>query len=101
MAVRRPIRDVLGTGTLTGLFAGFATGAIDAIWSWAPAAQFVPGVLGRVRFVMFSALLHGLAGFVVGLGLAAVLVAISRGTRIGDLVRFGWRTHVEARARDP
>src|SRR5438309_1925161 len=100
-APQTPIAEVLGRGAMTGVLAGLATGAIDAIWSWAPAAQFVPGVLTRVRFVMFSALLHALAGFFLGLVVAVVLVALSRATRLGDLLRFGWRTHLERRARDP
>ena len=96
-----PLAEVLGRGAMTGVLAGFATGAIDAIWSWRPAAQFVPGLLTRVRLVMFSATLHALAGLFAGLLLAAALLAVSRATRIGDLVRFAWRTHLEKRVRDP
>ncbi len=100
-APQPPLAEVLGRGALTGLLAGLATGAIDAIWSWAPAAQFVPGVLSRLRYVVFSALLHAFAGLVVGCLIAAAVLTLSRATRIGDLLRFGWRTHVEQRARDP
>lgn len=88
MQPRRPIADVLGTGTLTGLCAGLATGAIDAIWSWAPAAQFVPGIAGRLRFVAYTALSHGATGALLGAAFAAVLLVLSRSTRLGDLARL-------------
>lgn len=85
---------------MTGALAGLATGLVDAIWSWAAAAQFAPGILTRLRFCLFSATLHALAGFVVGLAIASVVVVLAY-TRLGDLVRFAWRTHLEQRARDP
>jgi choline-sulfatase len=98
---RRSVRDVLGTGALTGLYAGLAAGAIDALWSWGPAAQFVPGVLSRLRFVAYSAVALGFAGLVVGVAVAAGLLVLSRGTRLGDLYRFAYQTHLERRAADP
>jgi arylsulfatase A-like enzyme len=101
MVVRRPISDVLGTGTLTGLGAGCAAGAIDAIWSWAPAAQFVPGVLGRLRFVLYTALSHALVGFVVGLVATLLLLVLSRATRLGDLLRFAFAHHRARQASAP
>ena len=97
---RRPPGDVLATGAVAGLVAGFATGLIDAIWSWAPAEQFVQG-LGRLRFALYVGLSLGAAGALIGLVTAAVLLGLSRGTRIGDLARFGWREHAARRARDP
>ena len=100
-APQAPVAEVIGRGAMTGVLAGLTTGAIDAIWSWRPAAQFVPGFLTRLRFVAFSATLHALAGFAVGLLLAVGLVLLSRATRLGDLARFAWRTHVDERARDP
>jgi len=93
--------DVLGAGTLTGAIAGLAAGAIDALWSWGPAAQFVPGFLAQLRFVAFGAFTHAAAGALAGLLVTLVLLALSRASRLGDLVRFGWREHVAARARDP
>ena len=98
---RRPLIDVLATGALTGLVAGAAAGAIDAVWSWAPAAQFVGHFFARVRFVAYTALTHGAAGALGGLLVAAVLVVLARGTRLGDLARFGWTTHRERAKRDP
>jgi arylsulfatase A-like enzyme len=92
---------VLGVGALTGVIAGVAAGMIDAVWSWAPAAQFVPGVAARLRFVFYTGLSHALAGAIVGAIAAAVLAGLSRGTRLGDLVRFGWKEHAARRTRDP
>ncbi|MDQ3336526.1 MAG: sulfatase [Myxococcota bacterium] len=97
----RPIRDVLGAGVLTGAIAGLAIGAIDALWSWGPAAQFVPGFLARVRFVAFSAFAHAAAGALIGLVLACILLVLSRASRLGDLMRFARADHRARRARDP
>src|SRR5260221_11360221 len=97
----RPLGDVLGAGTATGMIAGAATGAIDAIWSWAAAAQFLPGVAARLRGVAFAATSYALTGAVTGLVAAAVLLGLSRGTRLGDLMRFALREHAGRRARAP
>lgn len=97
----RTVRDVLGIGALTGLIAGFAAGCIDALWSWGPAGQFVPAVLGRLRFVAYSGFALGFAGLVAGFVLAAGLVGLSRGTRLGDLARFANEAHAARRQRDP
>ncbi|HEY5924945.1 MAG TPA: sulfatase-like hydrolase/transferase [Kofleriaceae bacterium] len=92
---------MLATGVLTGLIAGFAAGLIDAVWSWAPAAQFVPGAAARLRFVLYTGLTLATAGALVGLFAAGGLLVLSRFTRLGDLVRFGWAEHQALRARDP
>ncbi len=97
----RPIGVVLGSGVITGTIAGCAAGMIDAVWSWAPAAQFVPGVLSRIRFVLFSAISHAAAGAVVGLVLTCAFLVLSRASRLGDLGRFAWREHLARRDRDP
>ena len=97
----RALSDVIGAGVLTGVIAGLATGAIDALWSWGPASQFVPGFLARVRFVAFSATLYAAAGAAIGLVLASILLVLSRLSRLGDLARFAAATHHERRARDP
>jgi choline-sulfatase len=97
----RPLRDVLAAGVITGGIAGAAAGAIDAIWSWGPAAQFLPGALARLRHVGFAASSYALAGVVAGLVLAAGLLVLSRGSRLGDLMRFAFREHEARRARDP
>ncbi len=83
---------------MTGAIAGLAAGMIDALWSWAPAAQFVPHGLARVRFVLFAGALHAAAGVALGLLLTLALLLVSRGTRLGDLLRFGWREHLARRA---
>jgi arylsulfatase A-like enzyme len=96
----RPLGDVIGAGVVAGAFAGLATGAIDACWSWAPAAQFVPGVPARLRFVGFAATSYAFAGALAGLVLAAALLGLSRATRLGDLARFGFREHRRRQAQD-
>jgi arylsulfatase A-like enzyme len=98
---RRRLLDVLATGALTGLVAGLATGAIDAVWSWAPAAQFVARFGAHARFVAYTALSYAAAGMLVGFLAAGILLLVSRGTRLGDLQRFAWAKHDEVRARDP
>lgn len=98
---RRPLRDVLGTGALTGLVAGAAAGAIDAVWSWRAAAQFVPHAAARLRFVAYAALAHAAAGLVVGVVAAAIALVLARGSRLGDLVRFAFADHATRRAADP
>lgn len=96
-----PLARTLGTGAATGAIAGLAAGAIDALWSWGPAAQFVPGALDRLRYVAFVALLHAAAGAVLGVVVATGLAALGRATRLGDLVRFALAEHAVRRARDP
>ncbi|HEU0032392.1 MAG TPA: sulfatase-like hydrolase/transferase [Kofleriaceae bacterium] len=97
----RPITEVLGAGVWTGTIAGLAAGAIDALWSWGPAAQFTPGFGGRLRFVLFGATSHALAGALAGLVVTAVVLVLSRATRLGDLARFGLADHRARRASDP
>src|SRR5690349_20809945 len=92
----RPVREVLGAGALTGAIAGLAAGAIDALWSWGPAGQFLPGFVGRLRYVGFAAVAHALAGLVIGLAITVGVLALSRLSRLGDLARFAWGVH-EAR----
>src|SRR5688572_439111 len=98
---QRPVGDVLATGALTGLIAGFAAGLIDAVWSWAPAAQFLPGAGGRLRFVLYTALSLGAAGALASVLAAAGLLVLARFTRLGELVRFAWGEHEARRAKDP
>jgi arylsulfatase A-like enzyme len=98
---RAPISRHIGAGLATGALAGLAAGAIDAIWSWAPAAQFVPAVTGRLRLVAFTATSYGLAAALAGLAVAIALVGLDRGTRLGELLRFARATHDTRRARDP
>ena len=99
-SARRPLGHVLAAGAVTLAIAGAATGAIDAVWSWAPAAQFVPGAAARLRYVGFAATSYALAGAIAGLGVAAIALWLSRATRLGDLARFAFDHHRARRARD-
>jgi len=101
MDSRRRLLDVLALGALTGLVAGLATGAIDAVWSWAPAAQFVGRFGAHLRFVAYTALSYGGAGMLAGFVAASTLLVLGRGTRLGDLQRYAWAKHDEVRANDP
>jgi arylsulfatase A-like enzyme len=96
-----PVSRVFGEAAIAGLIAGFATGLIDAVWSWGSAAQFVPGIASRLRFVVFTGASYAMTAVLVGVALAAGLLVLSRATRIGDLARFGFAEHVSRRARDP
>ncbi|HEX4418397.1 MAG TPA: sulfatase-like hydrolase/transferase [Kofleriaceae bacterium] len=100
-AAIRPAGTRVGAGMVTGGLAGLVAGAIDAIWSWAPAAQFVPGVGSRLRFVAFAATSDALVGAAAGLAVAIVVLGLWRATRIGDLARFLVDEHQRQRARDP
>ncbi len=100
-APTRSVRDVLGIGAFAGLIAAFAAGAIDALWSWGPAAQFVPGLLSRARFVAYSAFALGFAGLIVGAIVAAFMLVLFRATRLGDFARFAADAHRVRRERDP
>lgn len=97
----RPLGEALGTGFAAGGIAGLATGAIDALWSWAPAAQFVPSFAARLRAVAFAATSYGLAGAIAGLVAAVGLLGLTRGSRLGDLMQFAIREHRDRRDRDP
>ena len=96
----RPTGEVLGIGVLTGLLAGFVAGALDAILSWTSAAQFVPHIATRLRFVLFAGFAHAAAGAALGLA-AGIVFAVLRATRLGDVTRFGIHEHADRRARDP
>nr|HEX4318823.1 sulfatase-like hydrolase/transferase [Kofleriaceae bacterium] len=96
----RPIAQVLAVGVGTGLVAAGALGLLDALWSWRSAAQFTPGVLTRLRFVLYSGVAHAAAGAAIGLA-AGIVVATLRATRLGDLARFAVADHAARRARDP
>jgi len=97
----RPLGDVISAGAAAGAIGGLAGGAIDAVWSWAPAAQFVPAVATRLRYVAFAATSYAFAGAVAGVVIAAIALGLSRATRLGDLARFGLAAHRTRRARDP
>jgi arylsulfatase A-like enzyme len=97
----RPPGESIRAGALTGAIAGLATGAIDAVWSWAPAAQFVAGIAARLGYVAFAATSYALTGALAGVVVAGIALWLSRATRLGDLARFAFATHRAQRARDP
>lgn len=88
-------------GLAGGALAGAAAGVIDGLWSWPALAQFVPGLGGKLRVLVFLgasyALLFGLAG-VAG---AALVAYCDRATRVGELWRAALERHRQARERDP
>ncbi|MEJ7597179.1 MAG: sulfatase-like hydrolase/transferase [Kofleriaceae bacterium] len=98
---RRTIGEELRSGSLAGMIAGLAAGAIDALWSWGPAAQFAPGFGSRLRFVSFLATSHALAGALVGLLMAGFVLVMMRATRLGELADHARATHAARRDRDP
>ena len=97
---RDPALRVLRRGVLVGLLAGGVAGLLDAAWSWGPASQFVPG-LAHLRFLLFASAVHAAAGALAGLVVTTGVLVLWRGSRLGDLLEFGWREHVARRARDP
>ncbi|MGE3548250.1 MAG: hypothetical protein AB7L28_30290, partial [Kofleriaceae bacterium] len=97
----RPLGEVLGRGVVAGALAGLTAGVLDAIWSWAPAGQFLPGIAARLRFVAFAGTSYAAYGAVLGCIVTAILLVVSRASRLGDLARFAWRTQVRQRADDP
>jgi arylsulfatase A-like enzyme len=96
----RTVATVVLGGALGGGLAAAAAGVIDAVWSWADAAQFLPDFFGRARFALYLALVYGSVGALAGAALALVVIGFAH-TRLGDLVRFARRAHEVARAKDP
>src|SRR5579863_465120 len=96
----RPLGQLLAVAALTGALAAAAVGAIDALWSWRAAAQFAPGIATRLRFIVYVACAHAVAGALAGVLVGAVVAAL-RPTRLGDLYRFALADHAARRARDP
>lgn len=81
---RRPLGDLLVGCLLGGAIAGAGAGAIDALWSWAAAGQFVHSFGGKIRLLVFLA-----TAYAVAAALNAVLDGLAfqlwwRYTRIGE-----------------
>lgn len=85
---------------MSGWLAGAGVGFGDAVLSWSSSTQFVPHVLTRLRFILFTSLTYSLAGVLLGL-VAALAFLVLRATRLGHLTRFAIADHEERRARDP
>jgi choline-sulfatase len=92
---------MLATGLAGGAVAGAAAGVIDGLWSWSALAQFVPGVGGKLRVLLFLGAAHALLFGALGAAGAALLAYFDRATRLGDLCRAALAHHQRARARDP
>src|SRR5690606_23778670 len=60
-----------------------------------------PGAAARLRFVLYTGLSLASAGTLLGLAAAAGYILMTRFTRLGDLLSFGWAEHQARRARDP
>src|SRR5262245_2909399 len=97
----RPIGQVILGWTITVAIAAAAAGVIDGLWSWSRAGQHLPGVLARVRWLVYLAASYAVAGAVAGAIAAALGLAWSRLTRLGDVLRFARAEHERRRAADP
>ncbi len=96
---RRSLGDLLVGCLLGGAIAGAGAGAIDALWSWGDASQFVQTFGGKLRLLVFLA-----TAYAVAAALNAVLDGLTfqlwwRYTRIGELVlpRFADAERAQAR----
>ena len=95
------VGTVIAGWAITFAIAGAAAGVIDGLWSWSRAAQHLPGLGGRLRWLGYLAVSHALAGAVVGAVLAALGLVWARATRLGDVARFAIAEHRARRDRDP
>ncbi len=96
-----PVAQLLVTGALAGALAAAGAGVLDGMWTWGRLDQFLPGVLGKLRLLLYLASSHALLGALIGLVVAALLGFYLRVTRLGDLIRHARAEHARARARDP
>jgi arylsulfatase A-like enzyme len=96
----RPLAGVVLGALLGGALAGAGAGAIDALWSWGDASQFLDGG-GKLRLLVYLAALYGLSWAALAVGGSLVWSFYSRLTRLGDLLRAGADAHQRARERDP
>lgn len=96
----RPVAEALTAAALVGALASATLGVIDGLWSWRAAAQFTPGVLERIRVLLYLATSYALAGAAIGVAVGGVALFYARVTRLGALVRHAAREHDRARQRD-
>ncbi len=95
------LRRAIAIFCVAGYLAGLAIGAIDALWSWRASSQFVATWPAKLRWLTYSASVDALAGAVAGLVVGCGWLLMARGTRLGDLLRFGWAHHEKTRATTP
>ncbi len=96
-----PGGQLVVAGAIAGLIAAAATALVDGLWSWGALGQFLPGVGGRLRLVLYLAAIYGLLGLAIGALTAAAMIFYMRVTRLGVLVRHARAEHAQIRARDP
>jgi choline-sulfatase len=101
LAPATPVGRVIVGGTITFAIAAAAAGVIDGLWSWSRAGQHLSDVLGRLRWLVYLAASHAFAGAILGALVTSLLVLWSRGTRLGDVLRFARAEHERRRAADP
>ena len=95
------LRRAIAIFCVAGYLAGLAIGAIDALWSWRASAQFVSTFPAKLRWLLYSASVDALAGAVAGMAVGCGWLLMSRGTRLGDLLRFASTHHAKTRATAP
>src|SRR5688572_13593127 len=96
-----PFSELVATGALAGAMAAGVTGVLDGLWTWGRLDQFLAGVGGKLRLLLYLAASHALVGMIAGAATAAVIGFYLRATRLGDLYRHALDHHQLARARDP
>ncbi|MEZ4366749.1 MAG: hypothetical protein R2939_10735 [Kofleriaceae bacterium] len=66
-------RRAILVAALAGAIGGAGAGLVDGLWSWGGAAQYAPGVLGRLRWLCYLGAAYALLGAAASAGLATVL----------------------------
>jgi arylsulfatase A-like enzyme len=84
-----------------GAIAGAVVGAGDAIAGWGRLGQFVPGLGGKLRVVLFASALAAATVAIAAAIVSAVVLVFDRATVLGPMIRGARARHDERRARDP
>ncbi len=100
-APQAPIGQVVVAALLGGAIAGAGAGAIDGLWSWSSASQFVPGFGGKLSLLVLLAAAYSFAGAILGVVTAVTCVFFSRATRLGDALRSLAAAHRRRADEDP
>jgi arylsulfatase A-like enzyme len=83
---RRGLGERVSAGLLGGWIASSGASLIDALVSWRPAAQFLPGFGERLGLLGYQVASAGLVGAAIGVVLVGAFYVLGR-TRLGDLYR--------------
>src|SRR5262245_22986797 len=90
-----PLVRTVGKGCALGLWAGAAGGAIaglvEALAAWKPAAQYLPGMGGRLRLLAFLCALEGGAGALAGAATGGLAAFLWFGSDLGGTAAGVWR----------